>query len=41
MTTPKTIPISLAQAEAARLLVEVADKWGSLCRRGFGRWPSP
>lgn len=28
MTTPKTIPITRAQAEAARLLVEVADKWG-------------
>lgn len=25
---PKTIPISRAQAEAARLLVETADKWG-------------
>lgn len=25
---PKTIPISRAQAETARLLVETADKWG-------------
>jgi hypothetical protein len=25
---PKTISISRAQAEAARLLVETADKWG-------------
>lgn len=28
MTTPKTIVISRAQAEAARLPVETADKWG-------------
>jgi hypothetical protein len=28
MATPKTIAISRAQAEAARLLVETADKWG-------------
>ena len=28
MATPKTITISRAQAEAARLLVETADKWG-------------
>ena len=28
MATPKTISISRAQAEAARLLVETADKWG-------------
>ena len=26
--SPKTIWISRAQAEAARLLVETADKWG-------------
>jgi hypothetical protein len=28
MTAPKTIAITRAQAEAARLLVETADKWG-------------
>ncbi len=28
MATSKTISISRAQAEAARLLVETADKWG-------------
>jgi hypothetical protein len=27
-TSPKTITISRAQAEAARILVETADKWG-------------
>ena len=27
-STPKTIAITQAQAEAARLLVETADKWG-------------
>ncbi len=26
--SPKTITISRAQAEAARMLVETADKWG-------------
>ena len=28
MATPKTISITRTQAEAARLLVETADKWG-------------